>query len=209
MAPSLAAIVLAGGKSSRMGQDKALLSWRGMPLLRRTCEVALQCSSPVYVVTSRVPEYRPIVPESVQLIPEDETAFQGPLVGFAQGLHQIQVSPIQPDWVLLLACDLPFLQVPLLQRWIAQLDQVKSPIALLPRSDKGWEPLCGFYQGKCYNHLTDSIARGTRSFQTWLSQETVQEIVFHPNPDIAAQEKQMLFNCNTPADLLQVPIMPE
>ncbi|MBD0362845.1 MAG: NTP transferase domain-containing protein, partial [Coleofasciculus sp. C3-bin4] len=49
---SLSAIVLAGGQSSRMGRDKALITLQGVPLLRQVCEVALNCASPVYVVTS-------------------------------------------------------------------------------------------------------------------------------------------------------------
>jgi molybdopterin-guanine dinucleotide biosynthesis protein A len=110
-------------------------------------------------------------------------------VGFAQGLAQVRT-----DWVLLLACDLPGLKAAVLQTWVQELAQVpETAVAYLPRHPKGWEPLCGFYRRRCLSALTDFIAAGGRSFQTWLSQQLVQELVL--------DEVQVLFNCNTPHDL--------
>lgn len=201
MVNSLAAIVLAGGQSSRMGQDKALIPVQGVPLLRRTCEVALDCTSQVYVVTPRPAIYQPLLPPQCHLVLEQpllhETQTQGPLVGFAQGL-----AVVSSEWVLLLACDLPYLQADLLQRWLQQLDTLESAIAaLLPHQAKGWEPLCGFYRTNSLPRLNTFIQQGGRSFQHWLAQEAVQEITFSPDASIRSLEQQMLFNCNTPTDL--------
>ena len=80
---SLSAIVLAGGQSSRMGRDKALIEISGVPLLRRVCEAALGCTDQVYVVTAWGDRYRALVPPGCHLIADLQ---QGPLVGFAQGL---------------------------------------------------------------------------------------------------------------------------
>lgn len=209
--PTLAAIVLAGGQSSRLGQDKALLSIQGQPLLRRTCAIAQRLTNQVFIVTPWPERYQTLVPAGCQFVQEqplpgtalpnfpklEETgqrAFpptqpHGPLVGFAQGL-----APVKADWVLLLACDLPYLQVEVLQDWITQLSSVPADaIANLHHSEKGWEPLCGFYRRTCLPRLTDFIAQGGRSFQAWLSQQPVQ-ILNLPDP-------QMLYNCNTPQDL--------
>jgi molybdopterin-guanine dinucleotide biosynthesis protein A len=102
----LTGIVLAGGQSSRMGRDKALIPIQGVPLLRRVCEVALNCTSEVYVITPWPERYQDILPDACRVVREvplpGETQSQGPLVGFAQGLAQVET-----DWVLLLACDLP------------------------------------------------------------------------------------------------------
>lgn len=189
----LSAIILAGGQSSRMGQDKALIPLQGVPLLRRVCKVALQCTSEVYVVTPWPDRYQDILPDACRLLQEvallGETAPHGPLVGFAQGLAQVKT-----DWVLLLACDLPQLQVKVLQNWATQLEKTdKNVIALLPRHPKGWEPLCGFYRRQCLPMLTQFINEGGRSFQSWLAQHPVQELMI--------QDTQLLFNCNTPSDL--------
>lgn len=176
-----------------MGQDKALIPLQGVPLLRRVCEVALHCASKVYVVTPWPDRYQDILPDACGLLQEiplpGKTEPHGPLVGFAQGLAQVKT-----DWVLLLACDLPQLQVKVLQEWATQLEKTdKNVIALLPRHAKGWEPLCGFYRRQCLPILSQFINEGGRSFQSWLAQHPVQELMI--------QDTQLLFNCNTPADL--------
>jgi molybdenum cofactor guanylyltransferase len=188
----ISTVILAGGQSSRMGRDKALLLIEGKPLLPRICQAALQCTSCVYVVTSWPDRYLAILPDGCQTIletfPLGETQPQGPLVGFAQGLAQTQA-----DWVLLLACDLPCLQVGHLQRWIEQVNTAsQDAIALLPRHEKGWEPLCGLYRRSCLASLQEFIEHGGRSFQIWLQQHKIQELV--------VSDAQALFNCNTPQD---------
>ena len=190
---SFSAIVLAGGQSSRMGQDKALIALEGVPLLRQVCEVALNCASCVYVVTPWPERYQDILPGACSVIREtpfpNQTQLHGPLVGFAQGLAEIET-----DWVLLLACDLPNLQVEVLQSWATKLETVpKNAIALLSKQPKGWEPLCGFYRRSCLPLLTQFINAGGRSFQRWLSQHPVQEL--------QVSDSQIFFNCNTPSEL--------
>lgn len=190
---SLSAIILAGGQSSRMGQDKALIAFQGVPLLQQVCEVALKCTAKVYVVTPWQERYQEIIPSACFVIKEvtnlSEKQSHGPLVGFAQGLAYIET-----EWVLLLACDLPQLQVEMLQLWAKELENVpKEAIAYLSKQAKGWEPLCGFYRRECLPKLTEYINAGGRSFQGWLSQHTVQEL--------PVSDTQIFFNCNTPADL--------
>lgn len=189
----LSALVLAGGQSRRMGQDKALLEIDGVPMLQRVCAIARQCADPVYVVTPWVERYQAIVPPDCQFIRETAalggTGSQGPLVGFAQALGQVQT-----DWVLLLACDLPQLRADVLQTWAQQLDQVDpAAIACLPRHPKGWEALCGFYRQNSLAGLQAFVESGGRSFQHWLIQHLVTELPL--------DDAQMLFNCNTPADI--------
>lgn len=190
----LSAIVLAGGQSSRMGRDKALIPVQGVALLGRVCQVALKCTPLVYVVTPRVEQYAAVVPAGCRFVPELVDPTQpspsgGPLLGFARGLAQVQT-----EWVLLLACDLPRLKAASLQQGIASLGQVGAEIALLPKTVKGWEPLCGFYRASCLTDLQAAIGAGERSFQGWLAGQQVKELVLK-NP-------AMLFNCNTPADLV-------
>ncbi|MEA5571830.1 molybdenum cofactor guanylyltransferase [Calothrix sp. UHCC 0171] len=200
----LIAIVLAGGKSSRMGEDKALLPIRGVPLLQQICKIAESCADAVYVVTPWQERYQDLLPHTCKFIrevyfPEEidqtqTTLTHGPLIGFAQALTYLQTQN-QAEWILLLACDLPNLQVEILQAWREQLVNVrKDAIALLAHHQKGWEPLCGFYRQSCLPGLNEFIYQGGRSFQQWLNQNTV-EVLAAPNRDI-------FYNCNTPEDLL-------
>lgn len=189
----LTAIILAGGKSTRMGRDKALIPIEDIPMLQRICQIAETCAEQVYVVTPRTERYQHLLPPKSQFIQElplpDETGNEskthGPLVGFAQGLTQVKT-----DWVLLLACDLPKLQVEVLQGWISRLQQVpEEAIAALVYRNNRWEPLCGFYRRRCLPELNKYIEQGGRSFQEWLKQYPVQVLPL--------VDQQMLFNFNS------------
>jgi molybdenum cofactor guanylyltransferase len=178
-------IVLAGGLSLRMGQDKALLEIAGVPLLRRVTDLVGPLSRSVVVVTGWPERYEAVVP-NCQWVLDRQTV--GPLVGFAQGL-----TAVKTDWVLLLSCDLPNLDAGTIAGWIEDLATLPpETIAYLPEGEKGWEPLCGFYRLRCRESLQTFIAQGGRSFQRWLRSTTIT-ILPVADPDI-------LFNCNRPED---------
>lgn len=194
----LAAIILAGGQSSRMGQDKALIMIDGIPLLEKICQIARECTSEVYVITFWPERYSSIIPTQCHLIREvlltGENQPHGPLVGFAQALTQVK-----REWVLLLACDLPCLTASVLQKWLITLNIVSEDIqAVLPRRHGRWEPVCGFYRRDCLSSLNQFIQQGGRAFQVWLQTISIQELVLD-NPRI-------LFNCNSPEDLQEIQI---
>ncbi|MGK7913735.1 MAG: molybdenum cofactor guanylyltransferase [Synechococcus sp.] len=187
------AIVLAGGHSHRMGEDKALLRLDGVPLLQRICQIASVCTRQTYVVTPWSDRYTHLpLPATLIAEPNESEMARGPLAGFARGLQVVQ-----SEWVLLLACDLPCLSVESLQQGIACLRQVPTDsIAFLHRHPKGWEPLCGFYRHSCLINLEEAISGGTRSFQAWLA---TQEIHVWEDAD-----PRLFINCNTPEEWSQV-----
>jgi molybdenum cofactor guanylyltransferase len=202
----VAAIILAGGKSSRMGRDKATIEIDGTPMLRRIHDVVVGCHNEnvrsideIYVVTPWIDRYRPILPIDCNFITET-CPHKGPLWGFAQALSQIEA-----DWVLLLACDLPNLSTAFIQNSMlvpsgcannGLSDIYPESIAYLPKQEHGWEALCGFYRGNCLGSLLEYINGGGQSFQGWLKAEMVTEL--------AIDNPQILLNCNTPADLAEI-----
>ena len=193
---NLAAIILAGGKSTRMGRDKALLTIRDRPLLTYVCTVAQNCSDRVYVVTPWIDRYQALVPPNIRFIEETiilaNKESNCPLIGFYQGLQQIDAP-----WILLLACDLPLLDSEAIQQWYRQLAEVsEAEIALLPRDAKGWQPLCGFYRRSCLPSLQTYLNNGGKSFQNWLAPYLVRELQI--------SDRSVLFNCNTWEDWLSV-----
>ena len=204
------AIALAGGKSSRMGRDKALLEINGETLLFKTCRTALEVADSIYVVVRSRSQYEMAIADflskhksakNFSMVIDQQ--LDGALVGFWQGIQAVHEPT---DLILLLACDLPNLHSKILQMWADHLaDLPESAIAYLPRykndnsnkdpSDdlrKQWEPLCGFYRWSCRDLLTEFVIRGERSFQKWLGNLEVVEI---ENVSLS-----MLFNCNTPKD---------
>lgn len=184
-------LILAGGKSSRMQKDKALLDINGTPLLTKIYHIAEQCTDQVYVMTPWAKKYVSILPKDCNFI-DELSSFQGGLIAFSEALNYFNA-----DWVLLLACDLPFLTINEVKKWIHSLSNIpENVIAFLPRNEKGWECLCGFYRHNCQNSLQQSIKAGNRSFQRWLNHEMVEELV--------VKNKQIFFNCNTPQDYEKV-----
>jgi molybdenum cofactor guanylyltransferase len=194
----VAAIILAGGKSSRMGRDKSTIEIDGIPMLRRIYDVVASCQNGrsesvarIYVVTPWIDRYKSILPNDCNFLAEEDP-HKGPLLGFAQGLSQIEA-----DWVLLLACDLPNLSNSFIQSSIDRLTDIPAQsIAYLAKGDRGWEALCGFYRGNCLDSLLKYINGGGQSFQGWLKAKIVTEL--------AIDNPQILLNCNTPADLAEI-----
>ncbi len=201
------AIALAGGRSSRMGRDKALLELGCETMLARTCHAALQVASAIYVVVHSPEQYQDAWQNSQSpqkaLTMVVDRYLDGALVGFWQGLEAI-AEPC--EWVLLLACDLPNLRGDILETWAQDLESLPAEaIAYLPSHSsqdarKLWEPLCGFYRWQCRELLADFVKSGGRSFQKWLSdQQYDSQVIEIPNIPSA-----MLLNCNTPEDFIAV-----
>ena len=192
------ALILAGGRSARMGQDKALISVQGQPMLRRVAQVASGCCRQVWILSPWPQRYSVVVDPVGSLLREDHPD-QGPLVGFHQGITQVSSIPDPPEWILLLACDLPFLQETILREGMERLEGIESDrLALVPYRQDRWEPLCGWYRLRCLSSLAAAIQRGERSFQTWLARIPVEKLQITSGH---SEWERMLWNCNTPADL--------
>ena len=210
MTVELSAIILAGGQSRRMGQDKALLQLQGEALLTRTCRTALAVSDDaakpgsvrLVTVIAAHSDYQSLLPQGCELLLEIDP--QGPLQAFAQGLNQLE--RLGEGWVLLLACDLPLLTAEDLRGAIAHLADFPQDIdAYLPPAlsesqpnpasatkQIDWEPLCGFYRQRCLTSLQGSLNQGTRSFQRWLAALNIAPLTHWP--------AEHLLNCNRPED---------
>lgn len=189
--PAVTAIVLAGGISSRMGQDKALMPVDGVPMVRHVWGVAAAWCS-VVVVTPWPERYRSVLPENcrflVEPLPRAGELPPGPLVGLWQGMEAVET-----DWVLALACDLPRLRGDLIQTGMGQLSGLADEVqALVPWQNQRWEPLCGFYRRGCRVGMGEFVQAGGRSLQRWLAQISVQPWEM--------EDPTLLFNCNTPGD---------
>ena len=159
---NVAAFVLAGGASRRMGRDKALLALNGVPMVVRMARLAEPHIASVMVVGP--PERY----ASLGLfVVSDRWPGIGPLGGIATAL-----SVSSADWDLILGCDLPFLTT----KWIAWLiaRALESPAqAVVPESRRGLEPLAAIYRKDCGLAFSTALKRGVRRIS-----EAVGEISF-------------------------------
>ncbi|WP_208679196.1 molybdenum cofactor guanylyltransferase [Synechococcus elongatus] len=184
-----AALILAGGSSRRMGQDKALLELDSEPLIARTSRVAAAVGDSVWLCSPQPDRYLSWLPQTVHCLTEPQPSGpQGPLTALAWALPQIKA-----DWVLLLACDLPRLAIAPLQAWRQQVEPLPEDcLAAIARTEQGWEPLVGFYRPAIATTISPWLAQGRRDFQGWLNSIAVAEL--------ALGDRDWLVNCNTPAD---------
>ena len=190
LSEQVTALILAGGRSSRMGSDKALATWQGIALLQRVYAVAQACCTHVSVLTPWPERYQTLLPSNVNWLMEPST-FAGPMAALVQGMETIQTP-----WVLLLACDMPQLNGAVLMQWMQALPDTEK-IAHVPYHQNRWEPLCGLYHVDALPSLKAYVAEhGDRaSFQKWL--QTIDAVPLAVDAAIAP----MFFNCNTPKEL--------
>jgi len=131
---TVTAFVLAGGKSTRMGADKAFLVLAGVPLLSHALKLAASATSEVRIVGSaeKFATFGSVV--------EDAYRDRGPL----GGIHAALLSAAT-DFNLMLAVDMPFLQPEFLRYLILQARE-SSTIVTVPRVNEGFQPLCAVYR---------------------------------------------------------------
>jgi molybdopterin-guanine dinucleotide biosynthesis protein A len=130
----LAAFVLAGGKSTRMGRDKAFVEFDGKTLLLRALELVSAVAQEVGIVGDRekFSSFGPVI--------EDVYPERGPL----GGIHAALASS-KAEFNLMLAVDLPFVEPRFLDYLIAQASECKATVTV-PRAGGGWQPLCAVYR---------------------------------------------------------------
>ncbi|HUJ07112.1 MAG TPA: molybdenum cofactor guanylyltransferase [Streptosporangiaceae bacterium] len=140
---SCAGVVLAGGRSSRMGSAKAALEWHGSTLLRRTAGI-IGRFGPVVVVRAAGQEL-PGLPQAVRVV-DDPREGMGPLQGIAAGLAAVAG---QADYAFVCSTDLPFLHpafVRLMLRTAAAAPGRSGPDVALPLARGFPQPLAAAYR---------------------------------------------------------------
>ena len=150
--PRVLGVVLAGGRSSRFGSDKALTEIDGVRLLDRAVTVLGVVCDEVVIASSR-PDHS--VPGVTRL--PDLRADKGPLGGMEAAFAHAREKAIPS--VVVLACDLPSVDSSLLRRLIAKLGD--APAVSVGRDDPpGFEPLCAAYRTSCLEPLQELLDDG-------------------------------------------------
>jgi len=132
----LTVCIQAGGASSRMGEDKALKTFLGHPLIQRVAEQLLPIADELIVTTNRPEEYAFL---NLPLFPDLK-----PGRGALGGLYTAIASAKHPI-VAVVACDMPFASASLLEA-AGKLLLGEEMDVVIPKSDEGYEPLHAVYR---------------------------------------------------------------
>ena len=183
----ISAFVLAGGKSSRMGTDKAFLKLGGTTLLQRALSLVLAVTNDVFVVgeKSRLPGIRTVI--------GDIHSGCGPLAGIHAALSH---SPT--DLNLLMAVDLPFITESFL-RYLISISQQSDAVVVIPRSGGRLQPLCAIYRKAFAEPAAQALKQGKYKIDPLFSQASTRMIEETELAD-AGFSCELFKNVNTPAD---------
>jgi molybdopterin-guanine dinucleotide biosynthesis protein A len=147
-----AAIVLAGGKSSRMGSPKAGLEWHGSTLLRRVTGIVARSVDGPVVVVSAPRQTLPALDGAVEVV-ADEREGRGPLQGLAAGLAAIGD---RAEVAYVSSTDVPLLHPAFVRRVVGALDQDLDVV--LPEVGGYRQPLSAAYRTALLSTVEGLIA---------------------------------------------------
>ena len=155
MTGALRGLVLAGGRSTRMGRDKAVLAYHGRDQLQVAFELLDEVAGPNFVSVRADQTSDPLRARYAQVI--DGTLGVGPVAGILAALRTRPAAA----W-LVLACDLPFLDASTLRALIAGRDPSRVATAFRSAYDGLPEPLCAIWEPQCEPLLADFVAADGR-----------------------------------------------
>jgi len=183
-------VIQAGGVSRRMGQDKGLVQLGGRPLVQHVLDRVAQLGDEVCITTNRPQAYAFLgVPTAA-----DPQPGLGALAGLRTALHAAR-----GDTVLVVACDMPFLEPALLRHLLSRSGEAE---VIIPRRHGEFEPLHAVYRRSCLTALEAALARGEARMISFFPDVRLLPI---DQPELAAYDPEGLsfFNVNTPDDLIR------
>ncbi|MFT6126541.1 MAG: molybdopterin-guanine dinucleotide biosynthesis protein A [Flavobacteriaceae bacterium] len=183
---NITGIILAGGKSSRMGTDKGFLKLNGKLFIEHIIAVLTPFVSEIIIVSNH-PEYDNF---KVKRVP-DFVENAGPLAGVYSGLL---ASKTENN--LVLSCDIPLINSEILAELVRQIDDVSEIIQI--ESNGKTMPLISVYNKSCETVFSSLLNQGERRLRFAVNQCKVKNILLNKE-----QEKRVS-NINTPEQLKEI-----
>lgn len=148
MSSGITAVILAGGTSSRMKSNKALLPYRGERFIERIFRTLSGIFQEVILVTNS--------PEMYRFLPCRIVADAFPGMGSLAGI-QAGLSQSTTEYIFVVACDMPDLNEQLVRHLISRL---QGADVVVPESESGLEPLHAIYGKGCLAAMNGALASG-------------------------------------------------
>ncbi len=181
--------IQAGGQSSRIGQDKAVIPLGGKRLIEHIIDRLGDLSEDLFITSNHPAALADL---KIRLVPDDLPG-RGALYGLQTALRTARY-----DHVLVVACDMPFIQRPLVDH---MLSLIGKPDVIVPRLDRGYEPLLAIYRASaCLPAIERSLQAQKQHMIHFFSTVKVHPV----EPDIIDlydPARLSFFNVNTPEDL--------
>ena len=197
--PGSAGVVLAGGRSSRMGTPKAALEWHGSTLLRRTVGILARATGGPVVVVRAPGQQLPELPGHTTIV-DDPREGKGPVQGIAAGLKALQD---RADVAFVSSTDMPFLHPAFVRRVLSAVLEgadVGLPVA------RGYpQPLAAAYRTTLAD-LAERLVREDRLRPAFLFEQCavtrLDEAALKDDPVLAALDPGLdsVLNVNEPDD---------
>lgn len=184
---SMAAYIVAGGQSSRMGADKAFLDLAGKPLIVRAVQLAGQTVPEVKIVgdARKFAAFGPVI--------EDVYRDRGPLGGIHAALTNSEA-----EWNLMLAVDLPFVPAQFLKYLLARAESSASTV-IVPSVGRYFQPLCAVYRKAFVSAAEHALSEGKNKIDQLFAEVSLCAV---SEEDMTANgfDASIFRNLNTPEE---------
>ncbi len=188
-----AALILAGGKSSRFGSDKSLLTLNGQALMETQVAKCRSLCGEVLILCGEKEKFHM---DGVREVP-DVVAGQGPLGGIMAGMLASEA-----EFFFVLACDMPLFEPALAAKLLDKCAEGYD--ACIPRDAERLEPLCAVYRRSALPHIRRMLETGERRVRGLFSQIRTCYLERAEWPQegrtCGAAEDDMFFNINYRSD---------
>jgi molybdopterin-guanine dinucleotide biosynthesis protein A len=185
----VSAVLLAGGKSRRMGEDKATIVFRNVPLWQTQLGLLQKLQlQELFISAQTDPPWRPA---DIEFVPDDQPS-RGPLSGIAAALSRIKGS----GHLLVLAIDMPFMTESYLR---ALCKKVERGSGVVPLIENRAEPLAAIYPRDAHDDVAGALSSSDFSLQSLVG-KLVATGKLRPI-EVSEKEKAFFRNLNQPDDL--------
>ncbi len=189
-----AGVIIAGGRSRRMGRDKVLLSRGGVPLVQRAADALSGVVDELLLALRPLQDEPEVVSRLPSTIVRDPAPNLGPLGGLIAALNTSRAA-----FYLAVAADMPLLQPPLLAH-LLQTARTAGTQAVVPMAGGEPEPLCAVYRQDCIDAAREQAATGALSLRDLLAR---LEVSFVPEEELRRLDPDLrsFLNVNREGDL--------
>jgi molybdopterin-guanine dinucleotide biosynthesis protein A len=178
--------ILAGGRSSRMGRDKALLDLDGRPFIEHIANTLRAVFEHVIIVSGHKSEYEFLMMPIYQDLYKD----CGPLAGIYTALVKANNAA-----TFIASCDIPFLSTSFIH-YVIERDRHNDVTVVL--GGNSLEPLCGLYKKSCIPIIKKQLQEGEYAVRACLKK--LHTTILSPPIDAPRNRVHPLMNINTPRD---------